>query len=308
MKFRFSSVDIPTPHLYSILAYYLLLLIIFGYLSVKNGLHRKVILLVLICVISMFSFNIYTYSANKIYFLDVGQGDCAFIKAYGETVLIDTGKEYNFESVIQPFLYKTSTYKIDKVIITHADSDHSGGILELMDNVKIDTIYFNECDKGIYYEVSQKSAEYGIQLKSVYAGSNINNWISVISPLKDYNHSNNNSIVLDVTIQGSSILFLADIETEAIEDLIEYGELRQYDIVKCMHHGASYSNSENFYSILNPETAVISVGENSYGLPHNKTYSQLYNLGTRVYRTDESGCLIFDFNDSGYRVKRYINN
>lgn len=302
----FSSVNIPTPHLYLIILYYLFLMICFGYLSLKNTAHIKIIISVIICVVLIFSFTLYEYSGNKIYFLDVGQGDCAFIHAYGETILIDTGKSYNLENVIIPFLYEIGVNKIDKVVITHADSDHSGCISELMDKIEIGAIYFNECDSNVYREVKAKAKNYNIKFRSVYAGDRVNEWIKVISPMRSYNHSNNDSIALDVNINGNSILFLADIETEAIQDLIDYGNLNKCEIVKCMHHGASYSNSEELYSILSPKCAIISTGTNSYGLPHEITYNTLYKLNTRIYRTDDFGCVIADFNKSGYKIKTFI--
>lgn len=64
------------------------------------------------------------------------------------------------------------------------------------------------------------------------------------------------------------------------------------EILKVSHHGSRTASTEEFISVLRPQISVISCGkDNRYGHPHEETLETLYGVNSRVYRTDESGCV-----------------
>jgi competence protein ComEC len=69
--------------------------------------------------------------------------------------------------------------------------------------------------------------------------------------------------------------------------------------LKIAHHGSKYSTSEEFLQAVNPKTAVIGVGENSYGHPTAEVLQRLEKFGIQVLRTDTNGTVKFvsDGND-----------
>ena len=76
----------------------------------------------------------------QIHFVDVGQGDCTFIETpRGKTILIDGG-----ESTILPYILDRGYTKIDIVMISHFDSDHVGGILEILEKLKIGQVIISK--------------------------------------------------------------------------------------------------------------------------------------------------------------------
>lgn len=86
----------------------------------------------------------------------------------------------------------------------------------------------------------------------------------------------------DVLITGD-----ADSAVEAM--LIKYFDLPDIELLMVGHHGARSSASWELLTAVKPETAVISVGHNSYGHPAPETLDRLDSAGVRVYRTDRHG-------------------
>ena len=71
--------------------------------------------------------------------------------------------------------------------------------------------------------------------------------------------------------------------------LIKYGDLPDIELLVAGHHGSKYSTSEELLLAARPETAVISVGYNTYGHPADETLERLAAAGCDIYRTDWSG-------------------
>jgi len=88
------------------------------------------------------------------------------------------------------------------------------------------------------------------------------------------------------------ILLTGDLEVEGELALIESNLLEDIDILKVGHHGAKTSTSDEFLTIVKPETSVISVGKtNSYGHPSLDVINSLMQFGSKVLRTDEIGTI-----------------
>ena len=105
---------------------------------------------------------------------------------------------------------------------------------------------------------------------------------------------NNNSLVLKMVYKNFSILFTADIEKVAEEEIITLyknnSEVLNATILKVAHHGSKTSTIETFLKAVNPKYALIGVGENNlFGHPNEEIINRLNQKNIKIYRTDEMG-------------------
>lgn len=306
-KLSFANVFVPSPRLYLLLFYYLVVLLVFGYINLKTKKGLLLFSALSLSVSLLLFFNVYTYYNDAIYFLDVGQGDCIVIKNEGEVIMVDTGKENALTSAVLPFLYESGINRIEKLILTHTDFDHAGGAYELLGRIKIEEIILNNDGSETYEKIKTKANELRIKLSGAKAGDELCNGVYVLSPSKDYDNTNDSSIVLNVNMKGKEILLLGDAAEKALRDVFEGYEIKA-DVIKCSHHGSYTKAAEELYKEVEAEYAVISVGENnSYGLPDYTVMRALKEAGSRIYRTDQNGCVRLRVDERGEIVLKTFN-
>ena len=102
---------------------------------------------------------------------------------------------------------------------------------------------------------------------------------------------NNNSVVLWLNWGEVSFLLTGDIFGEAERDILHSNGSLKSTVLKVAHHGSNTSTSSSFLSAVDPQVAVICVGNNDFGHPHGETLARL--RGVKVYRTDEQGTVTF---------------
>ena len=81
----------------------------------------------------------------RVYFFDVGQGDCSLIRIKNKNILIDTGGNYKYDDINNYYesMKSIGVKKIDYLIITHGDFDHMGEAINLVNNFKVEKVIFN---------------------------------------------------------------------------------------------------------------------------------------------------------------------
>ena len=264
--------------------------------------------------------------------VDVGQGDCCLI--WGSdvpTVMIDGGSS-DIKNVaagrIIPVLKANRIGCIDHCFITHPDSDHINGIIEMMESascpIKIKNVYVNhvaidKADTSDNYERLVAAAEKrGTRIVYVRAGDRLSFGsvrLFVVSPLEGkqafYADTNDASTVLYIQYDDDdggkvfSGLVTGDIG-EGAEKLIA-GSLSDITYLKVAHHGSRYSSSGDFLKRVTPDISVISAGvDNSYGHPHAETLERLSDVGTYLLRTDEMGEIIVTYDDGKLTKKTLL--
>ena len=217
------------------------------------------------------------YASNQVTFLNVGQGDCIFIRNQGKTVLIDTGGNTSFDMAKEvdiPFLRGQRVSKLDYVIVTHGDADHCGALESLKKNYNVKHIV-------------RDKASFPLTIGDLW-------FVNYNQNKKDTKEENNNSLVLSLEFMNKKWLFMGD-APEALERQIikEHPEL-DCDILKAGHHGSDTSSCEDFLKCVTPEVAILSVGKkNSYGHPSNKVLARFDRLGIKVRRTDVEGSITY---------------
>ncbi|MDM5330946.1 DNA internalization-related competence protein ComEC/Rec2 [Neobacillus sp. CF12] len=259
---------------------------------------------------------------GEVTMIDVGQGDSILIHyPFGKgTYLIDTGGTIQFEEeewkkaakpyevgrdVVVPYLKGKGITKIDKLILTHGDTDHIGGTLAVLKDIKVKQILMPSVAEPSKSEINiiQEANKRQIQVVKVAEGSQWKNGKSlfyVLSPEKNYQgERNSGSIAIIANIGGLNWFFGGDLDQEGEEKIIEKYPNLHIDVLKAGHHGSKTSTSEKFINKIKPSIALISVGErNRYGHPHNEVLEQLSN--TTIYRTDNQGAITYRFyKDSG---------
>lgn len=324
----FSKIFIITPTLKFIFLYYCLLVFIIIkeriQIRINIKLRNKVIAILIILVI----INPIKYFSNikqsnlKIYFVDVGQGDSTcIVTPKNKVILIDGGgnsKDENYDigkQTLLPYLLDKKINKIDYCIVSHFDSDHCGGLMYILKNLKVKNIIIGKQYEEYenYKEFIKIAKDKKINIRVVEAGEKItiekNLYIDVLWPINRekmviQNAINNNSLVFKLRYVNFSMLFTGDIEEIAEKEILdnykENTELLKSTILKVAHHGSKTSSTKEFINIVKPKYAVIGVGkDNKFGHPSNVTIENLKTINTEIYRTDEMGEISINVNIKG---------
>lgn len=243
-----------------------------------------------------------TASTNlQVHFLDVGQGDAILIQTpKGVEVLIDGGRN---ASVLQKLAEVMTVWDrdIDMIVGTHPDTDHIGGLTDVLKNYTVGTILTteNEGDSSTADLYRSLSSAEGAEIIYARRGQEFaldaSTTLRVLFPDVDPSamETNTSSIVLQLQYGNSTFMLTGD-SPKNIEEylvLIE-GEYLKSDVLKVGHHGSRTSTSELFLDEVQPQFAIISAGkDNSYGHPHVEVTDLLFNKRVQMFNTAEEGTI-----------------
>lgn len=328
-KLPFSSILVKTPPMLLILLIYCFILL-FNYLYYihisKTNLRlfqKRIIRLInktnvnkfiSIIIIIIILFNVFSHSYLlipknlRIYFIDVGQGDsCLIITPRNKKILIDGGE--GDSNVLLSYLLDRRIKTIDYIMISHFDSDHCIGLIEVIQKLNVKNVLISKqayfCDE--YRNIAGIINSKKINVIHVKQGDvlNIDSEVKldIFYPAKnlEYDDLNNNSIVAKLRYNKFSVLFTGDIEESEENILNKYtsNQLKS-DVIKVAHHGSKTSSSEKFIKAVKPKIALIGVGmNNKFGHPNQEIIERLENINCKIYRTDEMGEIVMEVNKSG---------
>ncbi|WP_245537522.1 DNA internalization-related competence protein ComEC/Rec2 [Salinicoccus carnicancri] len=248
----------------------------------------------------------YDYTITMV---DVGQGDAFIVEDHrnNKTVLIDTGgkfypEENRFplsEKTVLPYLKESGIDRLDMMVLSHMDLDHTGEALHILQNRQVDHIYVNPGDPAFqeWYHTEGIGDYEGdfvnaMEIKEVNIGGiRMKKLFPEENPGGD--DSNQHSIVMMVNTGGFNFLFTGDADSQMEENMIEmYGHL-EMDVLKLAHHGSNTSTGERFIQNTDFSYAVISAGaDNRYGHPHPEVIGRLKHA--RIFDTSEHGMVRFN--------------
>lgn len=312
----FNLVNLFSPNIWFIILYYVLLLIAFGIIDMKyyNLSVKKAIVYYLLILVSISALNILTDQSIELDFIDVGQGDAILIKTQSSDYLMDTGGSiFNTfdigKNITLPYLRKQGINKLDGVIITHFDEDHSQGLDALLGEIKIKAIYSGYLpeDKVLIDKISENDISFKLLKKDDSFSLDKNTTLKILWPNDKIEglSSNNKSLVSLLSYNNTKILFTGDIEKEV--EIILKDKLKEVNIFKVPHHGSSTSSSTELLSILSPEYSIISAGRNnSYGHPNEDVLERLRSTDTSIFRTDEMGMIRVALKNEKIEFKPYL--
>ena len=298
----------------------LLALVKYKFKQNRDDVIKKIIIISIIISLCM----IFIPRDLQINFVDVGQGDSTFIiTPKNKTILIDgggsnTGSFDVGENTLLPYVLDKGYNKIDLMIISHFDSDHVGGLLTILEEIKVEKILIakQEEQSENYKRFLNIVKEKNIPVIIGKEGDKINIekdlYLDILFPESEQieeNVINNNSLVFNMHYNNFSMLFTGDIEEIAEKRIIEITNKSRLkaDIIKVPHHGSKTSSTRELLEIVLPKIALIGVGkDNLFGHPSSETIDKLDELEIKTYRTDINGEIMINVNKSGIRRIRTI--
>ncbi len=242
---------------------------------------------------------------------DVGQGDASLIRTpLGKHILIDTGtwspQTNSGSQLLLPYFKQNNIKKLDAVILSHPHADHIGGILELLSEIEIDTIYNSgyKYDSRLYHSYISLAAEKETPVVSLTAGDQIiidpTILILALGPEGEVfnNDPNQHSVVLNVIYGKNKFLFTGDAGENQEHRLVQnYDVLLDTDFLKVGHHGSRTSSESFFLNEVSPEISVVSLAnKNRFNHPHQEAVLRLSSSGSKIYFTGRDRALVFESN------------
>lgn len=248
--------------------------------------------------------------------LDVGQGDSLLlITPDGKTMLVDGGgfgggprqAPQNFdlgEEVVSPALWARGIRHLDVVALSHAHSDHMGGLPAVLRNFHPRELWVGDNPRVPAYEaLLDEAAALHVRVRQLRAGDALtlgNAQVNVLAPMPDYKPGaepeNNDSLVLRAAYEDTSVLLEGDAEAPIEQAMLAERGLKS-SLLKVGHHGSVTSTRPEFLARVAPQWAVISCGlHNRYGHPREEVLAELQAAKARTYSTDINGAACFLLN------------
>ena len=256
----------------------------------------------------------------EVYFFDVGQGDSALIQKGDQQILIDGGPDDKVLAELGKVMPLWDR-KIETVILTHPHADHITGINQVISRYQIGKIYFNGTVSGTdqYLNFLNQIKKDKIAASVPKIGDNFELFpdakLTFLWPGEKYEKitptdMNDSSEVANFCYLSKCLLLTGDIQTDEQDEMLDYySKINQLDllksqIIKVAHHGSRNGSSMKLYEVVQPKTAVISVGKgNQFGHPHKETLDILNSLAIQILRTDQEGTIKFVFTDGNWVEK-----
>jgi competence protein ComEC len=245
--------------------------------------------------------------------IDVGQGDSLLlITPDGKTLLVDGGgfgggptqapQEFDIgEEVVSAALWSRGIRHLDVVALSHAHSDHMGGLPSILRNFHPTELWVGKNPPiDAYNALLREARDLHVLTRSLHAGDTMNLGavqVRVMAPFPGYQPgpapNNNDSLVLRVAYRETSVLLEGDAEAPIEEAMLAEAGLAS-TLLKVGHHGSVSSTRPEFLARVAPQWAVISCGlHNRYGHPRPEVLAELQNAQVRTFSTDIQGAACF---------------
>ena len=297
------------PSICQILFYYVIILTIT--FMFKNGFTKKGLASVIAMIIILFISTINIPNKNlEIISFDVQNADAFLIKTpQNKYFIIDTGKSAykggtsQAKIIMVKYLKDRGIKNIEGMIITHFDNDHSGGAVDLINNLNVKNVYINSYKNksftsvNIYKTLKEKDIKTHLAKNNdiIYSENNI-----TFKTLKaQMDNDNENSILTLVKYKDFEAFFTGDAGVEAFNS-VKKDIPHDIEVFKVGHHGARGVVDSEMLNHINPEVSIISTGLNNFGHPNKGTLDILRK--TAIYRTDKNNSIKITTDGQIYNV------
>ena len=282
--------------------------------KIKNKFIYLLLGLLIVAITNLINITDDSYAINNdenilvAHFIDVGQGDANFIELPNKkNILIDAG-EIEYGTDVTNYIKQLGYDKIDYVIGTHPHTDHIGGLIDVINNFKVDNIYMPKISSNTstYLNLLKTIKNNNLTITTAKEGLIVvdedNLKVTILSPTKDYyDNLNDYSIILKIEYNDIALLYMGDASKEVEKDLLYLNDI---DVIKIGHHGSKTSSSRDFVNKLSPKYGIIEVGSNNkYNLPNNEIIKRWECVGTKLYRTDINGNIILKTDGKNITIK-----
>ncbi|HET9034490.1 MAG TPA: DNA internalization-related competence protein ComEC/Rec2 [Dokdonella sp.] len=236
----------------------------------------------------------------EVWMFDVGQGLSMFVRTREHTLLYDAGPRYPSgfdigDAVVIPSLHALGSDHLDRMLISHGDSDHAGGA------------------KAVHLAFPEASIESGEPERLAVTASACRSgesWVwdevsfrIVSAPAAGVSKSNDRSCVVLVSGASGSLLLTGDATSHVEPEIAEVmGKMRisRPLVLSVPHHGSKTATSAQFLDAIDPQLALVSAGyRNHFGHPHGDVKARLAERGIALLNTADAGYLYLRFGPAG---------
>ncbi|WIM05982.1 MAG: DNA internalization-related competence protein ComEC/Rec2 [Candidatus Nitricoxidivorans perseverans] len=240
--------------------------------------------------------------------LDVGQGLAVHVQTAGHDLLYDTGPAFSPDAnsgnrIIVPYLRASGVRRLDGLVVTHADKDHSGGAASVLESVPTGWLMTSlpgdhpllaatpprrPCADGDAWEWD------GVRFQLLHPTA-----LQFAQPIRK---TNDMSCVLKVTSRHGTALLTSDIEAISEAALLaRHGDDLHAEVLVAPHHGSRTSSTPEFVAGVGAREVIFPVGyRNRFGHPKEEVVARY--AGTRCWRTDADGALTVRLTGAGVAV------
>ena len=244
---------------------------------------------------------------------DVGQGMAVAAQTHGHTLLYDTGPNFNGDAdsgnrILAPSLRAQGIAKLDGLMLTHDDTDHTGGALSVMQAMPVGWLSSSLPDDSPILQQAHN-------LQRCTDGQNWD-WDGVHFEVLHPSHEsyteekiskNNRGCVLRISVGKHSVLLAADIEKDSEWRLLkQHGDKLPATLLLVPHHGSKTSSIEPFVAAVHPRYAVFAAGyRNRFGHPKEEVVERYRAAGSELLRSDEDGAILVNMDAQDFAIERY---
>lgn len=230
--------------------------------------------------------------------LDVGQGEAILLQDGGRAALVDGGGWRVADiagRVLVPALAAYGVHSLDAVVLSHGDTDHCRGLVEILSYVAVGELWMAPGWKAPSC-AEELALSGGLRVGPLWRGEQrrLGRWrLETLQPEAGARREgNDSSLVLLAQVRGRRFLLTGDLEAEGELRLmrkVDEAGLRA-DVLKLAHHGSNSSTTARFLLTVRPRLALASAGRrNRYGHPSTRVTERLAKYGVPLFRTDLHG-------------------
>jgi beta-lactamase superfamily II metal-dependent hydrolase len=231
--------------------------------------------------------------------------------------LIDCGSERTYERIVRQYLHWAGVNRLTGVVLTHGDSQHIGGITQLLSDFPRVRVIDNPApDRSLIHRrlsliVSEPGGRKSVE---VAAGDNFHLSREVIAhvlfPPRGFAGATADDQALVVrlsTAPGTSVLFMSDNGAESERTLLSNASNLQSDILVKGQHSSGISGSAPFLDAVRPHLIIATSRE----FPEHERISeqwaeQLRARGIKLFRQDETGAVELNFSGDEWSARAYL--
>lgn len=247
--------------------------------------------------------GLHQYGDLSVMALDVGQGESVALYTREKAVLVDCGSSNSYISAgarAADQLESMGIHRLSAVAVTHYHADHTNGLEELLARMPVERLLLPEIqdEYGVRDRLLALARELDIPVTMVTDAYQfpMGQAMLTIYPPVGAGDLNEQGLTFLCSAGDFDALITGDMAGNTEKKLVERFDLPDIEVLVVGHHGSRYSSTDAFLQQVRPETAIISVGDNSYGHPTQEAMDRLSRNGATVYRTDRQGNVLVTVN------------